>query len=428
MSAGNYDAVFLDVNLPDENGRSIMPGLHASPSKPEIIIVTGYACKESAEIALNNGAWAFLEKPVLTAKIELPLRNIVEYRAVQKTQKEVVVLLLRDDIIGNSPVMKRCLNAITMAANSDANVLITGETGTGKDLVAQAIHKNSARKDKPFVVVDCASLPKTLVESHLFGYKKGAFTGAMKSHEGLISKAHTGTLFLDEIGEVPLEIQKTLLRVIEQRRFIPVGDSKEVECDFRVIAATNRNIQEMVQNGMFREDLMFRLEGIRINMEPLNGRSEDIKALAQHYVEKQCEREGKGIKGLSIDFLQSLCKYNWPGNVRELVNAMKSAVASASLEPLLYEKHLPAKMRIALVKNDMDRREQEQAMMSLKNARHKALIEGERQYVRDLVYVTNGDIKKMCEIADVQEKWMRQLLLKYKHINEDDLFVREVAG
>ncbi len=277
-----YDVVFLDVRLPDGNGLDAMPDIKKMATQPEIIIMTGYADPDGAEIAIKNGAWDYLQKPISPKQIILPLQRVLQYRdELRKSLKQMESLNL-NGIIGSSPKMKKCFELLAQAANNTANLLITGETGTGKELFARAVHINSARSKKPFVVVDCASLPKTIVESVLFGNVKGAYTGADKDRDGLIKTAHKGILFLDEIGELPLPSQKAFLRVIQEHRFTPVGSNKEIPSDFRLVAATNRNLVEMAQKGAFREDLLFRLRSITIEIPPLKAHPEDIKDLAAH--------------------------------------------------------------------------------------------------------------------------------------------------
>jgi two-component system NtrC family response regulator len=274
-----YDVVLLDVNLPDGNGLSLLPKLKIITSLPEVIIITGEGDPDGAELAIKNGAWDYIEKPFSVDGITLPLVSAIQYRNEKKVPGNSIVLK-REGIIGESAKIRHCLDQVAQAAMSDVNVLITGETGTGKELFASAIHENSNRKDNNFVIVDCAALPETLVESTLFGHVKGAFTGADRDREGLIKQADKGTLFLDEIGELPISVQKAFLRVLQEKRFRPVGGKEELKSNFRLVAATNRNLEQMIMEGRFRQDLLFRIKSLTISLPPLRERVQDIKELS----------------------------------------------------------------------------------------------------------------------------------------------------
>ncbi|HQP55771.1 MAG TPA: sigma-54 dependent transcriptional regulator, partial [Syntrophorhabdus sp.] len=266
--ANDYDVIFLDVRLPDGNGLDILPLIKDMSSVPEVIIITGHGDSDSAELAMKSGVWDFIQKPCSLSSMRLVLTRAIQYREKKGLATKPPVLLKKDNIIGNSPSLRACFDLVAQAAQSDINVLITGETGTGKELFARAIHDNSQRADKSFIVVDCAAMPDNLVESTLFGHEKGAFTGADRSREGLIKLAHRGTLFLDEIGELPPLIQKSFLRVLQEHRFRPIGSSGEEQSDFRLIAATNRKLDRMVANGQFRTDLLFRIQALTIELPP----------------------------------------------------------------------------------------------------------------------------------------------------------------
>ena len=282
-SSTAFDVVFLDVRLPDGNGLEALPELHGTPSSPEVIIITGFGDPDGAEVAIKSGAWDYLEKPFSPKKIALPLKRIIQYREDVKKARKPAVALKTEGIAGGSPQMKACINALAQAANSETNVLVTGETGTGKELFARAIHANSSRAEMNFVVVDCAALPETLVESALFGYERGAYTGAVKSQEGLIKQADGGTLFLDEVGELTPSIQKSFLRVLQERLFRPLGGSMEVQSDFRLVAATNRNLDQMAETGAFRRDLAYRLQSFNLGLPPVRERIGDIKDLVLEF-------------------------------------------------------------------------------------------------------------------------------------------------
>jgi two-component system NtrC family response regulator len=316
--SGNIDVVFLDVRMPDGNGLEALPHIQTSPSAPEVIIITGFGDADGAEIAIKSGAWDYIEKGCSTREMSLPLLRALEYRKQKQHAREgakSIMALKRDGIIGASPKLTDCLDLLAQAAASETSVLITGETGTGKELFARAIHANSSRAKGPFIVVDCAALPETLVESVLFGHEKGAFTGADKSSEGLVRQAGGGTLFLDEVGELPPTTQKSFLRVLQEHRFRPVGSKKELESDFRLVAATNRNMDKMAQEGHFRDDLLFRLKSFVIELPALRERSEDIRELARHHIDRFCEKYGLTPKGFSPEFLDTLKAHPWPGNI-----------------------------------------------------------------------------------------------------------------
>jgi two-component system NtrC family response regulator len=322
-------------------------------------------------------------------------------------------------------MIRACLDSVAQAADSEANVLITGETGTGKELFARAIHENSPRADKNFVVVDCASLPEQLVESALFGHKKGAFTGAEKSASGLIKQADGGTLFLDEVGELTLTLQKAFLRVLQERRFRPVGSNKEVESNFRLEAATNRRLDQMVKKGQFRNDLLYRLQGVNIELPPLRERPEDIEELVVQYMTKICRSYGSEIKGISPDFFEALCAYKWPGNVRELISTLEGAVSEARHEPTLFVKHLPTYIRIHIARASADKRPKDHLIKSSKKSasplsippryrdfRESVLAEAEKKYLQNLIAFTHGSVKKACQISGLGRTRLYTLMKK----------------
>jgi two-component system NtrC family response regulator len=415
-SAGAYDVVFLDVQLPDGNGLMLLPDIQAAPSAPEVIIITGFGSPDGAELAMKNGAWDFIEKPLIRSMIELPLVRALQYRESKKGARKPLVLR-REGIIGGSPVMNSCMELVAQAAASDAPVIITGETGTGKELFARAVHNNSSRSEGTFVTVDCASLPPTIIESVLFGHEKGAFTGADRSRDGLIKQANGGTLFLDEVGELPLSVQKAFLRVLQERSFRPVGGSREVTSDFRLTVATNRDLKKMVQEETFREDLFFRLHAFTIELPPLNKRPGDIRELCFHYVNKLCSRYGKELKGYSPEFMNTLSSYGWPGNIRELVNALESAIAVAGAEPILFPKHLPAHIRIRIAREAVQKKDSlplpRGAMGTLKERRECAVASEERKYLQELMAATGGNISQACEISGLSRVRLYVLLKQY---------------
>jgi two-component system NtrC family response regulator len=422
-----FDIVFIDVRLPDGSGLDIIPKIKAARSSPEIIVITGLGDPDEAELAIQTGAWDYLEKPASFEAIKLPILRALEYRAERKPGKPSIVLK-RKGIIGDSQKITSCLELLAQAAGSNVNVLVTGETGTGKELFAKAVHYNSSRAKRNFVVVDCTALPETLVESVLFGHARGAFTGADRSEEGLIKQADGGTLFLDEIGELPFTIQKRFLRVIQEHRFRPVGGRQEITSDFRLVAATNRNLEGMVRQGRFREDLFFRLRTLIIELPPLIELLEDIKKLTVFYMNDLCERFGIVPKGASPEFWDIVTEYKWPGNVRELIQALEKALLSAKDEPMLFPKHLPTHIRIQVARNSFPKKPASQAKPEirssvpkvppkLKEIRKAAVFEAEQQYLKDLISFVGGDNNKACRISGLSRSRFYTLLRKFRPAN-----------
>ena len=424
--AGAYDVVFLDVRLPDGSGIKAIPSLQTVPAPPEIIIVTGYGDKDGAKTALKSGVWDYIEKPARIDTLRLSLKRALQYRRQSKNLHDPLSIE-RGGIIGTSSKLAMCLILMAHAAQSDASVLISGETGTGKELFARAIHNNSMRSDKPFVVVDCASLTKNLTESILFGHVKGAFTGADKASQGLIRKADGGTLFLDEVGELAQPIQKVFLRVLQERRFRPVGAQEEVTSNFRLVSATNSDLDIDVSAARFRQDLLFRLRSIMIELPPLRNRKNDIPQIVLSQVESVCTRLGLSSKEISEEFLETLGTYNWPGNVRELLNTVDHAIAMEPHCPTLYPKHLPEYIRMHTIGRKPNRLaadacmempaplpSQEGGFPSLKDYRQSAIERVERRYLSALMSHCGGDMDKACNVSGLKRARMYQLLKKYE--------------
>lgn len=420
----SFAVIFLDAQMPDGSGLDIIPKIKATVSAPEIIIITGFGDPDDAELAITNGAWDYIEKPASLEAIKLHLTRVLEYKAEKGTGKPLAALK-RKDIIGSSQRLDLSFELLGQAAQSDVNVLITGETGTGKELFARAIHYNSPRADKNFVIVDCTSLPETLVETLLFGHTRGSFTGAYTSQDGLIKQADRGTLFLDEIGELPMTIQKSFLRVIQEHRFRPVGGNHEVTSDFRLVGATNRNLEDMVRKGQFREDLLFRLRSLVIELPPLRECPEDIKELLFHFMKTLCDRFGIGPKGFSPEFLNAATSYKWPGNVRELIQALEKALLAAKDEPILYPKHLPTHIRIQVARNGVHKKSVNHDKPGtsttvppmppkLKELRVAAVSEAEQKYFKDLVLFTDGNVDEACRISGLSRSRLYTLLKKYR--------------
>ena len=415
------DAVFLDVSLPDGNGLNFLPGLKDLTSDPEVIIVTGLGDPDGAELAIKSGAWDYIEKGSSIKDISLSLMRALQYRE-KKGERRTPMVFKRGAIMGDSVRMNEVLDLAAQASTSVANILITGETGTGKGLLARTIHDNSPRVNNNFVVVDCTALPETLTESLLFGYEKGAFTGADKTRDGLVKQAHKGTLFLDEVGELPLNVQKSFLRVLQEHRFRPLSSNKEVEVDFGLIAATNRNLDDMVKAGRFREDLLFRLKAFSIVVPPLRERSDDIPELAIARVNDLSRRYGMATKGFSPEFLEALSLYKWPGNVRELFNCLDTALASAGDEPTLYPAHLPAQIRISIARASLSKPGADPLAatgpipkkVSVMPSFREAKDNFELNYLNRLMERVNGNVSEACRVSGLSRTRVYQLLKKHQ--------------
>ena len=342
------DLALLDLMMPDGNGLDLLPELLHAKCRPEVCIITGLDKEEAARLAFNHGAWDYITKTASLEEIKLSIRRALAHREEKQRHAgaDPAQTLRWSGVAGVSPASRSMLQSIATAATSDVSVLITGQTGTGKELAARAIHENSARARSPFVVLDCASLPHTLVESELFGHEKGAFTGASAKKQGMFALAHKGTLFLDEVGELPLTLQPALLRVLQERRYRPVGGREYLESDFRLVAATNKDLQAMAAAGDFRSDLLYRLATLEVQLPPLAERIEDVSQLCVHFLELYCQRNKREPFRMSPEFMEALYAYHWPGNVRELSNAMERAAAAAGILPTLHLLHLPAEIRM----------------------------------------------------------------------------------
>ena len=340
--------------------------------------------------------------------------DFLQYRQEKRRVKEVPVSLKRDKIIGNSAPLNRCLDQVARAASSDVSVLITGATGTGKELFARAIHENSRRAQHNFVVVDCGALPETLIESTLFGHVKGAFTGAERAQDGLVNHADGGTLFLDEVGELPPSTQATFLRLLQEHEYRPVGSSKPLYSNFRLVAATNRNLAERAASGKFREDLLFRLQAYTIGLPNLNERLEDIPELVTHFITRLCRRYRLETKGVAQDFIDALMNHDWPGNIRELHQTIEQVFTSAFLGPTCFAIHLPEQFRIKQARADFSTAKTPQPLNASLPTWRKYKDLCEKSYVEKLKVLAEGNVSKACRISDLSRTRLYQLISKYE--------------
>jgi DNA-binding NtrC family response regulator len=327
---GDFDLVLCDLQLPDMSGTDVTRRLREQRESIEVIIISGYGSVANAVAATKAGAFHFVEKPFEFDALQVLIERALERKTLIEESDQLRRTLQQrttySDIVGRSKQMQNIFEMIEAVAKSDANILIVGESGTGKELIANATHFNSHRAKGPFVKVNCAALPKELIESELFGHTKGAFTGASRDKEGLIARANGGSLLLDEIAEMPLELQPKLLRALQERVFYRLGSERPVEVDFRLICSTNRNPPEAVRAGMLREDLYYRISTITIEVPPLKERAEDVQLLADHFLRTFATKYNKPVHGFSQAAVSSMYNYHWPGNVRELESAIERAI------------------------------------------------------------------------------------------------------
>ncbi len=337
----NFDLVLTDIRLGDITGLDVLRAAKKKNSGTVVIMISAYSTTEIAVEAMNEGAYDFVPKPFDNKELLQAIQKALELRTIEQEQKqfcdELQDHLHYNRILGSSPGMQLIYQKISQIAQTRTNVLITGESGTGKELIARAIHENSDRSDQPFVVVNCGGIPDTLMESEFFGHVKGSFTGAIHDKKGLFEAAHNGTIFLDEIGELTPLLQVKLLRAVQETSFTPVGSTQEIKVDVRIISATNKNLEQEVIDGNFREDLFFRLNVIPIKVPPLKDRKGDIEILARHFAEKFSARQGKKNVKLSSYAIDFLSNYSFPGNVRELENLIERSVAMSSTNIILPE-------------------------------------------------------------------------------------------
>lgn len=325
-----YQLVISDIKMPELDGIALLEKTSKISPETYFIVMTAYASVETAISALRNGAYDYLLKPIEFDDIINKIKRLLDYKKLVDENKflrqKISTTADFENIIGKSEPMKKVFNIISQVAPTNTNIFISGKSGTGKELVAKAIHFNSKRKDRIFLPINCGAISENLIESELFGHKKGSFTGAVGDKDGLFKVADGGTLFLDEIGDLPLNLQVKLLRAIEDKEFMPVGGTKPIKTDVRIIAATNQDIFEKTKTGEFREDLYYRLNVVEIKLPSLNERREDIPLLVDHFVEKYCNEMGKPVLGVSNESMKKLISYDWRGGVRELENVIERAI------------------------------------------------------------------------------------------------------
>jgi two-component system response regulator GlrR len=403
-----FDLSIVDLQLLNQDGISLMEELHLILPDMPVIILTAYGSIESAVEAMKRGAYSYLTKPFDHQDLLLQIERALENRRLNIEIKRLKGLLEErydfTNIVARSEKMKKVLEMVSQIAKTESTVYIHGESGTGKELIAKAIHLASERKNKSFVAINCAALPETLMESELFGHEKGSFTGAVRSTRGLFTQAHQGTIFLDEIGDMPLSIQAKLLRALQERQFYPVGSEKPMEVDVRVIVATQKDLESHVKQGLFREDLFYRIHVIPIHLPPLRERKEDIPLLVEHFLKKFGEQMKKEVKGLTPQAMQKLMLHEWPGNVRELENTVEYAVAMTQKDTITEDFILQTKGT-----------QPQEPLKPLKEARDAY----EKGYLIHLLEICEGNVSMASKLAGKYRADFYDLLKKHNLRSED---------
>ena len=407
LKSGGIDMALIDLKLEGKDGIDLMEDIHRLDPNMPVIILTAHGSINSAVEAMKKGAANYITKPFNYPELLLQIKRSLES---QKLSKEVSSLRKFCDtkfgfqnIIGKSPKMNQVLEQAAQAAEIDSNVHIEGESGTGKELIAKSLHLASSRSKRPFVAINCAAIPETLLESELFGYKRGAFSGAARDKKGLFAQAHTGSFFLDEISEMPLSMQSKLLRVLEEREFYPLGGNKTISVDTRIISASNRTLEDEVTKNRFREDLYYRIHVISIKLPPLRERKEDIPLLTEHFLRKHTLEMNKNIKGITPTALKKLLNHSWPGNVRELENTVESAVALATADEISEDLILP------------NLETPDGSIKPLKEARD----DFHKTYLMHLIEYAKGNVSQAAKLAGKYRADLYDLLKKY-NLNPGD--------
>jgi len=412
----HFDLMLCDIRLGDMTGLDVLRAARKYQSETVVIMISAYATTETAVEAMNEGAYDYLPKPFDNEELKQTIANALDLKTVAK-EKAVLDDELKKNLhfamlIGNSPAMLRIYDLIRQVASTRTNVFISGESGTGKELIARAIHERSDRSGQPFVVINCGGIPESLMESEVFGHIKGAFTGATQDKKGLFEIADKGTVFLDEIGELSLGMQVKLLRAVQERVIRAVGGNQDIDVDIRIISATNKNLEEEVIAGSFREDLFYRLNVIEIKVPPLRKRKSDLKALSQHFLEKYSREMGKEISKISSYAIDLLNKYNFPGNIRELENLIERSVALSITNIILPDSlALSVNKRRRWIEGVPDRRFD---LEDVKNgvSLDEILAEIERAYLEKALKLSNGNKTKASALLGISFRAMRHRIDK----------------
>jgi DNA-binding NtrC family response regulator len=407
----SVDLVITDLRMPKVSGLELLQEIRRTHSNALVALITAHGDERTAVQALKLGAYDYIPKPFDNDEVRALVeraREVLSLRDENARLREELATELHG-IIGRSPAIRELFRLIRRAGRSDATVLVIGESGTGKELVARALHDESTRRTKPFVAVNCSALPSELVESELFGHRRGAFTGAVRDHHGLFEAANGGTLFLDEIGDLALAAQAKVLRALEAREVLPVGATRPTSVDVRVIAATNRPLESMVSDGTFRADLLYRLQVIGITLPPLRERREDIAALALHFLEVSAKEHGRLVRALTDGARRALLTHDWPGNVRELRNAIERAVVLAEGEAIAAD-DLPA--QIAATASSLTPSDAVSADLSFTEARRRAAHAFDRAFLGAALERHRGNISQTARAIGMHRQTLQKLLTR----------------
>ncbi len=398
-----WDLVISDIKMPGMNGLDLLQKIKTCEPDIPVIIITAFATVEMSIQALRNGAYDMLTKPFEPDELLFRVRNALNHNQLmtenQKLREELEGKFNFDNIIGASTALQHLLDKVEKVSVRDTSVLISGESGTGKELIAQAIHYNSPRKEQPFIAINCGAIPESVMESELFGHKKGAFTGADTDKEGLLKAADRGTLFLDEIGNLPLTVQKTLLRFLQEKEIRRIGDTHSTKIDVRLISATNSDLEKEIEHGAFREDLFYRLNVINLHLPPLRQRKPDIPLLAAHFVVEQNEKFKTTISGLSTEAQYAASEYSWPGNIRQLKNVIEACITIET------EKQISLTTLAQFIETDETSVDSDEY--------NKALAHFEIDYLRQLLSSVDGNIEEAAKKASMNMATIYRKLKKY---------------
>ena len=405
LASRMFDLVLVDLRLPDADGLSLLEQIKQNTPETEVVLMTAHGSLDVAIEAIKRGAFYYVEKPFTVDQLLILTRRALEVKAIKAENQlpRTIIGQERDDfgIAGNNPTMCQVRAVIRTAAPSDASVLIEGESGTGKELIATALHAKSERSRRPFIKINCAAIPRELIESELFGYRKGAFTGAHRDHRGLIEATVGGTLLLDEIAEMPVYLQTKLLRILQERTVRRLGDEQEIPVDFRLISSTNRETAQMIQEGTLRKDLYFRISTVKIRVPPLRERLGDLPLLAEKFLLRLAKKYKKSVRGFSRTSLSLLMNYNWPGNVRELESVIEHAVLFAQHDSLMPE-DLPDHLQPAST-----------STLRCVIPPHLTKDEIEREAIIQTLERTGGNIKKTAQILNYNRPTLYRKLRRF---------------